>query len=164
MSVEQRRTEVLRRQDLDAGSVRLTKASSRYDRRLRFYAVEFLPPAALGTDLEDWRWTVLCDWPISCGEHMPKTFYRGALQAVQEIGRLRTACCPRARLAELEHADSTSGLQRKVARQARVIRRLEDRLRDLGTKPHESVTPSEASPVAQVVREFRELSEWGRNR
>ena len=85
MSVEQRRTQVLERQDFPAGSVRLTKASSRYDLRRRYFAVEFLPADARGTELEDYRWTVLADWPVGCGQDEPATFYRGAWRAIGAI-------------------------------------------------------------------------------
>lgn len=54
---------------------------------------------------------------------------------------------------EISGADAVeerAGLQRKVNRQARVIRRLEDRLRKLGRKPHEGVSPGETSPVMQA--------------
>jgi hypothetical protein len=85
MSVEQRRTQVLDRHDFPAGSVRLTKASSRYDRRHRHFAVEFLPADARGTELEDYRWTVLADWPVASGQDEPDVFYRGAWRAIEAI-------------------------------------------------------------------------------
>lgn len=54
-----------------------------------------------------------------------------------------------ARMRGLEHDDRIAGFQRKVQQQARVIRRLEKKIRDLGSAPHEGVTPSETSPVTQ---------------
>ncbi len=65
MSVAQRRTQVLERVDTPQGSVRLTKASSRYDRRRRYYALEFLPVSAVGHEHEDYAWRVVENWPVS---------------------------------------------------------------------------------------------------
>ncbi len=87
MSVEQRRTQVLDRHDFSAGSIRLTKASGRYDRRYRYFAVEYLPVDARGTELEEYRWTVLADWPVAIGRVQADVFFQGAWRAVQAISR-----------------------------------------------------------------------------
>lgn len=85
MSVEQRRTQVLERQDFPAGSVRLTKASSRFDRRRRFFAVEFLPAASRGTELEEYAWRVVTNWPVSDGPAEPWAFYRATWLTVRAM-------------------------------------------------------------------------------
>lgn len=84
MSVEQRRTEVLRRGDWPLGSVRLSKGSSRYDRRFRFFSVELLPASFRGSD-EDYGWRVLRDWPVRLpgAEVQATAFFAGALAAVR---------------------------------------------------------------------------------
>lgn len=53
------------------------------------------------------------------------------------------------RVAELEEHERTR--QRKTVRQARVIRRLEDRLRELNQFPYEGFGLGETAPVAQNV-------------
>jgi hypothetical protein len=65
MSVEERRTEILRRTDHPVGSVRRAKASSKYDRRQRFFVVELLNPADRDGEIEEYSWCVLRDWPVS---------------------------------------------------------------------------------------------------
>ncbi len=85
MSVDQRRTEVLRRVDLISGSVRLTKASSRYDRRYRYFAVELLRPTYCGHAYEEYLWRVLCDWPVGepgAGAEA-RAYFTGACAAVR---------------------------------------------------------------------------------
>lgn len=83
MSVEQRRTEVLERQDFPAGSVRLTKASSRFDRRFRYFTVELLPARCVGTELEEHGWKVLANWPVADGRQAADVFFAGAWRTVQ---------------------------------------------------------------------------------
>lgn len=46
--------------------------------------------------------------------------------------------------------EQRAGLQRKVTRQARVIRRLEKRISALGEKPHEGVALHETAPVSDI--------------
>lgn len=53
------------------------------------------------------------------------------------------------RVAELEERER--GRQRKVNRQRVVIRRLEERLRDMSTFPYEGFKPGETSPVPQDI-------------
>lgn len=62
MSVEQRRTEVLKELQLPTGKVRLVKASNKYDRRRRHLALEWCPPEFVDTDLEEHAYRVLEDW------------------------------------------------------------------------------------------------------
>lgn len=51
----------------------------------------------------------------------------------------------------LEHKDCHSRMQRKINRQAKAIRRLEEKLRELKVQPHEGETPANASPVEQSL-------------
>lgn len=71
---------------------------------------------------------------------------RAADRVASENGVLRL----RLRMAEETHIEAQAGLQRKIARQARVIRRLEERLRERGDAPHPGVTPDHTSPVQQA--------------
>lgn len=86
MSVEQRRTQVLERADTPAGSVRLAKASSRYDRRRRHYTVEILPRHCVGHELEELWWDVVADWPVSAGRDAPHKAYAVALKTLRALG------------------------------------------------------------------------------
>ena len=52
--------------------------------------------------------------------------------------------------AEAWAAEQRSALQRKVTRQARVIRRLERRLLERGEQPHEGIVPGESAPVSDI--------------
>lgn len=56
------------------------------------------------------------------------------------------------RLRDAEHwaGERVAALQRKLTRQARVIRRLENRLLKRGEQPHEGVTPDQAAPVSDI--------------
>lgn len=53
-------------------------------------------------------------------------------------------------LAEGEGREVRRALQRKVQRQAKVIRRLEKKLLALGQRPHEGVHPGLATPVSDI--------------
>lgn len=70
------------------------------------------------------------------GRHMAS----GRKQAIENLEL-------RLRVAELE--DQEHYRQRKVRAQAKVIRRLEDKLRSHGSYPHANVRPWEASSVPQ---------------
>jgi hypothetical protein len=52
-------------------------------------------------------------------------------------------------IAESDASERVSGMQRKVIRQARVIRRLEERVKQLGAKPYEGATLDETAPGAE---------------
>jgi hypothetical protein len=81
MSVEQRRTEVLEAVELPTGKVRLVKASSRYDRRQRYLAVEWCEPRFVDGDLEEHAYRVLSDWwPARSATNRAEAFafFRGA--------------------------------------------------------------------------------------
>lgn len=79
MSVEERRTEVLREQEWPAGKVRLVKASNKHDRRYRHLVVEWLPAAHYG-ELEEYQYQGLRDWwPINADNMVQATaFFAGA--------------------------------------------------------------------------------------
>lgn len=58
-------------------------------------------------------------------------------------------------LARAEGEEVRRALQRKVNRQAKVIRRLERKLIELGKQPHEGVGPWEAAPVSDFAESER---------
>jgi hypothetical protein len=90
MSVDERRTEVLDQMSGPWGKARLVKASSRYDRRQRHLAVEWCPPASVGTDLEEYAYRVLGDWwPASsvANRTEAEAFFRGVWRALTETER-----------------------------------------------------------------------------
>lgn len=62
MSVDERRTETLQEVELPTGKLRLAKASSRYDRRMRYLVVEWCPPQFVGTEMEEYAYRVLQNW------------------------------------------------------------------------------------------------------
>lgn len=51
-------------------------------------------------------------------------------------------------IARAEGREVREGMQRKLNRQAKVIRRLEKRLLELGKQPHEGVPPWDTQPVS----------------
>lgn len=65
MSLAERRIQVIDQMEFPGGRVRLVKASSRYDRRHRYWAIDLLRPAYVGHELEDYMWTVVQSWPVS---------------------------------------------------------------------------------------------------
>jgi hypothetical protein len=90
MSVQERRTEVLREIEFPTGKVRLVKASNRYDRRFRHLAVEWCRPRFVGTDLEEHAYAVLMDWhPASKPENVVEAtaFYNGAWKLLFDQAR-----------------------------------------------------------------------------
>lgn len=64
----------------------------------------------------------------------------------RENGVLRSE----AHLAREKGEEYRRALQRKIQRQARVIRRLEQKLLDAGQPPHEGAKPWEAAPVSDI--------------
>lgn len=64
MSVEQRRVEVIDTQTFPVASVRLAKASSRYDRRYRYWVVEILRADHAESDVAEYL-CVVDSWPVS---------------------------------------------------------------------------------------------------
>jgi hypothetical protein len=88
MSVDQRRTEVLRWWELPEGKIRLAKASSKYDRRLRYLVVEWCPGRWVGTDLEEHAYRGLRDWwPARdpSNQAQADAFYAGAAAMLRQM-------------------------------------------------------------------------------
>lgn len=87
MSLEQRRVVVLERQEFPAGHVRLIKASSRYDRRRRYWVVEVLPAAFVGAELVAYMWRVVADFAVSSAESEAKAWeaYHSAWLTVRAL-------------------------------------------------------------------------------
>ncbi len=98
MSVEQRRAEVIREGEGPWGKLRIAKASSKYDRRIRYLVVEWCPQRFVDTDMEEAAYKVLRDWhPASSFENRAAAtaFFAGAREAfraqVLPVGLLRVA-------------------------------------------------------------------------
>ena len=90
MSVDQRRTETLRSDELPGGKLRLAKASSRYDRRRRYLVVEWCPPRFVGADLEEYAYRVLQNWhPVGdrANQVEAEAAYVGALHLLRVMAQ-----------------------------------------------------------------------------
>lgn len=87
-------------------------------------------------------------WKAREAERNREAAYRQRREAekiAEENGLLRY----KLRLAEREAAETAGFFQRKITRQARVIRRLEERLKALDSKPYEDAGLGETAPGAE---------------
>lgn len=73
-------------------------------------------------------------------------------KVTSENGRLRAQVS----LARAEGIEVRRGMQGKLNRQAKVIRRLERKLLELGQQPHEGVHPGETAPVSDFAESVNE--------
>lgn len=69
--------------------------------------------------------------------------------AAQKIARENGELRLRVAVLEAERNEIQGLLQRKITRQARVIRRMEERLRELGRKPYEDAPLGESAAAAE---------------
>lgn len=76
---------------------------------------------------------------------------RAADKIAKENGALRLQLA----VAQEEGGEVRRGMQHKIQRQAKVIRRLEKKLLEAGKQPHEGVPPWETAPVS----DFPEISD-----
>lgn len=65
-----------------------------------------------------------------------------------KLARENGVLLAQARVARAEGAEVRRGMQGKLNRQAKVIRRLEKKLLDLGQQPHAGAKPWETQPVS----------------
>lgn len=55
---------------------------------------------------------------------------------------------------KMDHEQRTAGMQRKITKQARVIRRLEERVKELGGKPYDgAISRDQTAPGAEFDEE-----------
>jgi hypothetical protein len=91
MTVTERRVQVLETHQFPAGHARLVKASSRHDRRRRFWVVEVLSAPNVGAEFAEYHWRVVEHIPVGEPDAEARAWrgYRYAWLTLRALGEVR---------------------------------------------------------------------------